>query len=48
MSMRNVDGKAVIQYWGNDTNLKSVYETKKQEFDVESKHYCVSTSRLIF
>ena len=48
MSMRNVDGKAVIQYWGNDTILKSVYSTKKQEFDVESKHYCVRSSRLIF
>ena len=47
MSMRNVDGKAVIQYWGNDTNLKSVYRTKKQEFDVESKHYCVRSFQLI-
>ena len=48
MSMRNVDGKAVIQYWGNNTNLKSVYRTKKQEFDIESKHYCVRSFRLIF
>ena len=48
MSMRNVDGKAVIQYWGNNTNLKSVYRTKKQEFDIESKHYCVRSFQLIF
>ena len=41
MSIRNVGGKGVIKYWGNNTNLQSVYGTRKQEFDVESKHYCV-------
>ena len=46
--MRNVDGKAVIKYWGNDTNLKRIHGTQKQEFNVESKHYCVRSFQLIF
>ena len=43
MSIRNVNGKAVIKYWGNDKTKKLIFKTTK-EFDVNSRHYCVRNS----
>ena len=43
--MRNINGSAVIKYWGNDTFAKIAYSSV-YHFEVNSSFYCVSCRTL--
>ena len=39
--MKNVDGIAVVKYWGDKADYKKVFNTLER-FEVNSSDYCVS------